>query len=147
MEVTEGVARYFARERGGARRHASPSARTGLDIYGGNALWVRLLRNDDPALCCSRNTSAERQTTSESWRSCLASGLFLRQIMPMVREGCGFLKRATDTDAERASTAVAISGINVTPMPALTIWTSVDRELASSMSRGSADFMLQNDSA
>ena len=64
MEVTEGVARYFARERGGARRHASPSARTGLDIYGGIALWGRLLRND-PALCCSRNTSAERQTTSD----------------------------------------------------------------------------------
>jgi hypothetical protein len=65
----------------------------------------------------------------------------------MVREGCGFLKRATDTDAERASTAMAISGINVTPMPALTIWTSVDRELASSMSRGSDDFILQNDRA
>ena len=37
----------------------------------------------------------------------------------MVREGCGSLKRATDTDAERVSTATAISGIKVTPMPAL----------------------------
>ena len=45
----------------------------------------------------------------------------MRQTMPMVREGCGFLKRATDTDAERVSTATAISGIKVTPMPALTI--------------------------
>ena len=67
--------------------------------------------------------------------------------MPMVREGCGFLKRATDTDAERVSTATAISGINVTPMPAPTIWTSVDSELASSTSRGGDDCMLQNDSA
>ena len=57
--------------------------------------------------------------------SCLPSGLVLRQIMPIVREGCGFLKRATDTEAERVSTATAISGINVTPIPALTIWTSV----------------------
>ena len=67
--------------------------------------------------------------------------------MPMVREGCGFLKRATDTDAERVSTATAISGIKVTPMPAPTICTSVDSELASSTSRGGDDCMLQNDSA
>ncbi|MEH2490345.1 hypothetical protein V1280_006284 [Bradyrhizobium sp. AZCC 2230] len=32
-------------------------------------------------------------------------------------------------------------------MPALTIWTSVDSEFASSISRGGADCMLQNDSA
>jgi hypothetical protein len=64
----------------------------------------------------------------------------------MVREGCRFLKRATDTDAERASTAVAISGINVTPIPALTIG-----QLSIESSRppcpvGSDDFILQNDS-
>src|SRR3984893_17069106 len=112
-----------------------------------SAVQVRGLRAADFALCCLRNASADRETTSENCRSCLASGLVLRQIIPMVREGCGFLKRATDTDAERASTAMAISGINVTPMPALTIWTSVDRELASSMSRGSDDFILQNDRA
>ena len=56
----------------------------------------------------------------------MASGLVLRQIMPIVREGCGLLKRAKDTGAERVSTATAISGIKVTPMPAPTIWTSVD---------------------
>ena len=71
----------------------------------------------------------------------------MRQIMPIVREGCGSLKRATDTDAERASTAAAISGIKVTPIPALTIWTSVDRELAFNASRGSDDAILQNDRA
>ena len=38
-------------------------------------------------------------------------------------------------------------GIKVTPMPALTIWTSVDRELASSASRGGDDCILQNDRA
>jgi len=58
----------------------------------------------------SRNTSAAPRTTSEICNSCPASGLVLRQIMPMVREGCGSLKRATDTDAERVSTATAISG-------------------------------------
>ena len=67
--------------------------------------------------------------------------------MPMVRDGFGFRKRATDTDAERVSTATAISGIKVTPMPALTICTSVDSELQSSNSRGSAECRLQNDSA
>ena len=71
----------------------------------------------------------------------------MRQIMPMVRAGCGSLKRATDTDAERVSTVTAISGIKVTPMPALTICTSVDRELASSASRGGDDCILQNDRA
>ena len=45
----------------------------------------------------------------------------MRHTMPMVREGCGFLKRATDTDADCVSTVTAISGIRVTPMPALTI--------------------------
>jgi hypothetical protein len=67
--------------------------------------------------------------------------------MPIVREGCGLLKRATDTEAERVSTATAISGIKVTPMPALTIWTSVDRELPSNSSRGRTECILQNDRA
>jgi hypothetical protein len=78
-------------------------------------------RDAAPGLRCLRNASAARRTTSENCRSCLARGLVLRQTMPMVREGCGFLKRVTDTDAERVSTATAISGIKVTPMPALTI--------------------------
>ena len=97
--------------------------------------------------CCARNVLADWRTISEICKSCLASGLVLRQIMPIVRDGCGGLNRATETEAERVSTATAISGINVTPMPALTIWTSVDKELPSSNSRGSAEFMLQNDSA
>src|SRR5262245_43904892 len=105
---------------------------------------VRRVRNDDPGCCCSRNASPEQQTASESCRSCLARGLVLRQIMPMVREGCGSLKRATDTEPECVSTATAISGINVTPIPALTICTSVDSELASSTSRGSDDCIWQN---
>ena len=67
--------------------------------------------------------------------------------MPMVRDGFGFRKRATDTEAERVSTATAISGIKVTPIPALTICTSVDNELQSSNSRGNAACRLQNDSA
>src|SRR5271154_1866308 len=104
-------------------------------------------RDGEAGLCCLRNASADRQTTSENCRSCRASGLVLRQIMPTVRDGCGFLKRATDTDAERVSTATAISGIKVTPMPALTICTSVDSELASKSSRGGDDCMLQNDRA
>src|SRR5271168_1628869 len=105
------------------------------------------LRAGEAGLCCLRNASADRQTTSENCRSCRASGLVLLQIMPTVRDGCGFLKRATDTDAERVSTATAISGIKVTPMPAPTIWTSVDRELASSAWRGSDDCILQKDRA
>src|ERR1700730_17933413 len=111
-----------------------------------NAVYVRRWRDTDPGLCCLRNASAERQTTAENCRSCLARGLVLRQTMPMVREGCGFLKRATETGAERVSTATAISGISVTSIPAPTICTSVDSELASSTSRG-GDCMLQNDSA
>jgi hypothetical protein len=103
-------------------------------------------RDDDLASRCSRNASAARQTTSEICSSWPASGLVLRQTMPMVRDGCGLLKRATETVAERVSTATAISGIRVTPMPAPTICTSVDSELASSTSRG-GDCMLQNDSA
>lgn len=108
---------------------------------------VRGLRDGDPRLCRSRTASHERRITSESCRSCTARGLVLRQIMPIVREGWGSLKGATDTDAERVSTGTAISGIKVTPMPALTIWTSVDRELASSASRGGDDCISQNDSA
>ena len=55
--------------------------------------------------------------------------------------------RATETEAERVSTAIAISGISVTPMPALTICTKVDSELPSSNSRGGVADMLQNDKA
>src|SRR6185503_826393 len=106
---------------------------------------ARRWRDEDFEVRCWRNASADKQTTSEICISCLASGLVLRQTMPMVREGCGSLKRATDTDAERVSTATAISGIKVTPMPAPTIWTSVDRELPSSNSRGRTECILQND--
>src|SRR5262249_60907684 len=67
-----------------------------------------------------RPLPAERHTTSEICVSCRASGLVLRQTMPMVRDGCGFLKRATDTAAERGSTETAISRIKVTPAPAVT---------------------------
>src|ERR1700731_3016290 len=84
-------------------------------------LQVRASGDDDPGACCSRSAAAERRTTSEICSSCLASGVVLRQTMPMVRCGCGFSKRATDTEAERVSTATAISGIRVTPMPAPTI--------------------------
>ena len=91
--------------------------------------------------------SADWRTTSEIRVSCLANGLVLRQIIPIVREGCGLWKRTAETDAERVSTATAISGIKVTPMPALTIWTSVDNELQSNSSRGNAACRLQNDSA
>ena len=100
-----------------------------------------------PVVCRARTLPADRHTTSEICSSCRASGLVLRQTMPMVREGCGSRKRATETEADRVSTGTAISGIRVTPMPALTIWTSVDSEFASSISRGGADCMLQNDSA
>src|SRR5579864_3930034 len=99
-------------------------------------------RNAGVRVCRERVLPAARHTTSEICSSCRASGLDLRQTMPMVREGCGFLKRTTDTEAERVSTATAISGIKVTPMPAPTIWTRVDSELASSTSRGGA-CMLQ----
>ena len=95
----------------------------------------------------SRNASAERRTTSEISESRLARGLAFRQIMPMVRDGCGSAKRATETDAEQVSMETAISGINVTPIPALTIWTSVDNELASITCRGNGECILQNDKA
>ena len=108
--------------RGRFEASAAVEARGSLEIIlRRGAGQVRALRAADPGLCCLRNASAERRTTSENCRSCLARGLVLRQTIPMVREGCGFLKRATDTDAERVSTATAISGIKVTPMPALTI--------------------------
>ena len=67
----------------------------------------------------------------------------MRQIMPMVREGCGSAKRAMETCAERVSIGTAISGIRVTPMPAPTICTRVDRELPSSNSRVRRDGALQ----
>ena len=79
--------------------------------------------------------------------SCFVKGLVLRQIMPIVRDGFGLSKRVMETDAERVSTATAISGIKVTPIPAPTIWTKVDRELASSVSLGRAECMSQNDRA
>ena len=94
-----------------------------------------------------RSMSAASRTTPEICISWLASGLVLRQIMPMVREGCGAVKRASDTAAERVSTGTAISGMSVTPMPALTIWTRVESELPSSSSRGIALLMLQKASA
>ena len=46
--------------------------------------------------------------------------------------------RAIDTAADRVSTGTAISGISVTPIPAPTICTKVDRLLPSSNSRGAA---------
>ena len=52
-----------------------------------------------------------------------------------------------DTPADRVSTGTAISGIRVMPIPAPTIWTSVDKELAFNTSRGGAEGMLQNESA
>ena len=80
-------------------------------------------------------------------KSCLVNGLVLRHTMPMVREGLGVLNREMDTGAERVSTPTAISGIKVTPIPALTICTSVESELPSSKSRGRAECRLQKDSA
>ena len=50
--------------------------------------------------------------------------------------GSGEANRAKETEAERVSTGTAISGISVTPIPAPTIWTKVDSELASKPSRG-----------
>jgi hypothetical protein len=82
---------------------------------------VRAFRDDIAGVRDARTLPADRQTTSEICMSCRARGLVLRQTMPMVRDGCGSLNRATDTDADRVSTGTAISGINVTPMPALTI--------------------------
>lgn len=79
--------------------------------------------------------------------SCFARGFVFRQIIPIVRDGSGLLKCAMETEAERVSTGKAISGINVTPIPALTIWTSVDSELPSRSSRGNAECMLQKDRA
>ena len=67
----------------------------------------------------------------------------MRQTMPIVRDGRGEANRATDTDAERVSIATAISGISVTPIPAPTICTNVDRELPSIRSRGRDDGVLQ----
>ena len=85
--------------------------------------------------------------TSETCMSCAVNGLVLRQIKPMVRDGLGAAKREIATSADRVSMATAISGINVTPIPALTICTSVVSELQSSSSRGLVEGMLQNDSA
>src|SRR5262245_65624527 len=96
-----------------------------------------------PFLPRPRALPAERHTTSEICVSCRASGLVLRQTMPMVRDGCGFLKRATDTAAERVSTDTAISGIRVKPTPEITICTSLDREFAYNRSDGE-DCILNN---
>ena len=71
----------------------------------------------------------------------------MRQTMPIVRDGRGDGRRTTDTEAERVSIGTAMSGIKVTPIPAPTIWTNVDRELPSIKSRGKADDALQNDKA
>src|SRR6516165_3310942 len=95
---------------------------TGADmaLIGPRADQVRRARGV-AAACPVRTLPADRHTTSEICISCRASGLVLRQTMPMVREGCGSPKRETETEADRVSTGTAISGIKVTPMPALTI--------------------------
>ena len=67
--------------------------------------------------------------------------------MPTLREGCGSSNRAIDTEAERVSTSAAISGIRVTPIPDPTIWTRVDSELPSRVSRGRVERIWQKDSA
>lgn len=85
--------------------------------------------------------------TSDICRNCATSGVELRQIIPIVREGWGDWNREIETSAERCSTDTAISGIKVMPMPALTIWTNVDSELPSMTSRGRVDPILQNDKA
>jgi hypothetical protein len=85
-----------------------------------NAVYVRRPRNADPGLCCLRNASAERQTTSENCRSCLARGFVLRQIMPMVREGCRFLKRDqsdTDAGADRLNKCRQGARVQSAPLP------------------------------
>ena len=145
--ISGGLGASARRQSPGRHRRGHRYRRTGAGCRQLGVADFRGLRAGDAALLCLRAAPAERRTTSEICTSCAANGLVLRQIMPMVRDGCGFLKRATDTAAERVSTATAISGIKVTPMPALTICTSVDSELASSTSRGSADCVLQNDSA
>src|SRR6266481_5971025 len=109
------------------RGHAGRAGRLRI-ILRRSAVQARGFRGDGAAACRPRPLPADRQTTSDICRSCLAKGLVLRQTIPMVREGWGFLNRATDTEADRVSTGTAISGIKVTPMPALTIWTSVDSE-------------------
>ncbi len=58
------------------------------------------------------------RTTSAIWRSCFRERAGARQqTMPMVRAGCGSPNRTTETEAERASTATAISGMSVMPSP------------------------------
>jgi len=96
--------------------------------------------------------AAAPSTTSATCSNCLASGVELRQIMPMLRAGGGESNREMETRAERVSTGTAISGMSVTPMPAPTICTSVDSELPSMISRdrisrGRFDPMPQKDSA
>ncbi len=69
----------------------------------------------------ARTVLADWWTISAICESCLTSGFVLRHIIPMVRDGRGFFNRATATGANRVSTETAISGINVTPIPAPTI--------------------------
>lgn len=95
----------------------------------------------------ARKDAADRRTTSAICNNCVAKGLVLRQIIPMVRWGCGGLNREMLTLVDRVSTATAISGIRVTPIPALTIWTSVVNDEPSSNSRGCEKGRLQNDNA
>ena len=87
------------------------------------------------------------RTTSATRANCPSSGLVLRHTMPMVREGCGAGRRATETVAERVSIGTAISGMSVTPIPAPTICTSVDSELPSIILRATVPDRLQKDSA
>ena len=84
------------------------------------AAEIRPARSSDQ-ISPLRSSFAERRTTSEMRTSCFVSGLVFRQIMPIVRDGLGFPNRASETAAERVSTATAISGISVTPIPAPTI--------------------------
>lgn len=56
--------------------------------------------------------------------------------MPIWRDGRGLASLCSATRADRVSTGTAISGTSVTPMPALTICTSVESDDPSIMSRG-----------
>ena len=100
-----GRARRVARAEGQRGRERAVRGIAGATIPG----FPMRVAPHSPARPC-RSNSADRRTTSEIGRSCLASGLVFRQIIPIVREGFSLSNRATDTDAERVSTSTAISG-------------------------------------
>ena len=106
--------------RRGPREAIAGAPSTSLS-WGGSGPWICALTI--PAELCLLAQRVGRETNHLGKLQELSGpeDLSCAETMPMVREGCGFLKRATDTDAERVSTATAISGIKVTPMPALTI--------------------------